>query len=255
MRLPSVSVIIPLFNYKEYVCDAVCSCLDQKYNGQLEVIVVDDGSTDRSVDVIKKTFGGRPLKIIEHVVNKGYSVAKNTGIRASSGDCIVLLDADDMLTPDSIKVRAEYMMYHPEIDMVHGRAYIIHDEGGYDYYCKRMYKLGTNTKQKIHAQTTMLRRSVHLKYGLYDERLRSRSDNEMWNRLNLYAIYPGGPKIKIGFIEEPPVAFYRKHSKSMIEYRRKNPLYNSDVTRMLEEAKAMRQKEGINRSNTPWLKR
>lgn len=257
MKYPKVSVIIPCYNYSKYVCDTIYSCYQQNYKGEMEVIVVDDCSTDNSVAYIKIKFGIDTPKIIRHTVNKGYSVAKNTGIRASTGEYIVLIDADDMLTPGSIKLRAEYLMMHPEVDMVRGSVYVIKDEGGYDYYVKRIYKLGHYGKRKIQAQSTMLRRSVHLDYGLYDESLKSRSDNEFWNRLNIYGTNPPNrkPKINCVFIKWPPVAFYRKHSKSMIEYRRRNPLYNNEVSRKLEIAKETRIKNGINKNNTPWLKR
>ena len=255
MEWPVVSVIIPLYNYEQYVCDAVYSCLEQKYPGKLEIIVVDDCSTDNSVIKLGQTFSKEQYTLVRHKSNKGYSAAKNTGIRASSGELIVLLDADDMLTPDSINVRADYMRKRNAVDMVYGTAYVIYDEGGYEYYTKRMYKLGIHAGKKIHAQTTMIRRSVHLRFGLYDENLRSRSDNEMWNRLNLYGLFPGAPKIFACRMDDKPFAFYRKHSASMVEYRKKNPIYNRDVTRTLEEAKQMRFREGITKENTPWLKR
>jgi len=252
MKLPSVSVVIPLYNYEEYVCDAVYSCFAQKYPG-LEVIVVDDGSTDDGVLKLTRQEACKGCTIIRHKGNRGYSVAKNTGIRASTGELIVLLDADDMLTPGSLEVRATYLAEHPEVDMVYGTAYTIHDEGGYGYYCDRIHKLHVQDGRKIHAQTTMLRRSVHLTYGLYDERLKSRSDNEMWNRLNLYGHNPGEPKIVAHRIDEPPFAFYRRHPKSMIEKRKRNPIYNRDVSIALEDAKQMRLEQGIHKGNTPWL--
>lgn len=253
VKYPKVSIIIPLYNYVEYVLDTVFSCQQQKYGGEVEVIVVDDCSTDGSASKIKSIFGPSYPIIIRNQTNKGYSAAKNTGIRRSTGEFIVLLDADDMLTPDSIKIRAEYLIAHPDIDMVSGSAYNIKDDGGYEYYLKRTYKLGSYGGKKIHAQTTMIRRSVHLRFGLYEEKLRSRSDNEMWNRLNLYNEFEGTPKVSHVFIPRPPLVFYRRHKKSMVEYRRHNPRYNYDVTKILEEAIAMRQREGITRRNTPWL--
>jgi glycosyltransferase involved in cell wall biosynthesis len=212
MKYPFVSVIIPLYNYTNYICDTIKSCYAQKYKGDMEVIVVDDKSTDGSLSNIKSRFHKRPLKIVQHLVNKGYSAAKNSGIRSSKGDLIVLIDADDMLTPDSIAIRAEYLMEHPDVDMVRGTVYCIDGFGGYDYYLKRMYKLRIYGKRKVQAQTTMLRRRVHLDFGLYDENLRSRSD-------------------------------------------RRNPAYNNKVTELLERAKKMRREEGINKKNTPWLKK
>jgi glycosyltransferase involved in cell wall biosynthesis len=258
MSLPTVSIIIPVYNYQDYVLDAVYSCLIQKYDGKIEVIVVDDCSTDNSHAILSSKFHGK-IKLLQTESNHGYSYAKNYGIRRSNGDVIVTLDADDMLTEDSIRIRAGYLARWRFVQMVHGKAYVIEGDGGYEYWKRRIYKLKPHKSGKstikIHAQTTMIWRKVHLDYGLYDETLRSRSDNEMWQRLNLYGEVPGEPKIVAHHIEEPPFAFYRRHDRSMIEFRKKNKLYNVDVTKKLREAIEMRRVHGITRNNTPWLKR
>lgn len=248
MSMTPVSVIIPSYNYAEYVGCALESCLEQHYPN-LEVIVVDDASTDNTRQYFKNPSLSeiREIRYVRLGRNVGYSAAKNVGIRASTGKYIVTLDADDMLTPDSLHRRADHLDAHPEVDMVCGKAFIVGIDGGYEYYCRRMYKLAIHAGKKIHAQTTMLRRELHQKYGLYDEDLRSRSDNEMWNRL----INVG--HINIARIPEPPLAFYRRHPLSMIAYRKKNPAYNAEVTARLLAAKEMRLREGINPQNTPML--
>jgi len=250
-KLPKVSIIIPCYNYEKYICDAILSCKCQDYEGKIETIIVDDCSRDSSLDRIRSMFDPSDYTLVRHRKNLGYSVAKNSGIRESSGSLIVLLDADDMLTPGSIKTRVNAIVSN-DADMVYGKSFIIADCGGYDYYVERMYKLCVHNGKKIHAQTTMLRREVHLKYGLYDETLRSRSDNEMWNRLGLYS---KSPKIKAVMIDDQPLAFYRRHDLSMIEYRKRHPRYNYDVSKALEDAKQMRQIYGISKETTPWLNR
>lgn len=246
---PKVSIIIPCYNYREYVLNTVESCLAQDYRGPFEVIVVDDASTDGSASEIDRKFHTQ-VRIIRLGVNRGYSAAKNEGIRKSTGDLIVTIDADDMLTIDSIRLRAEAFLNYPETLMVHALAWVIRGPGDMGYWIKRLYKIDYGRTKKIHAQTVMLRRSVHRDYGLYDEKLRSRSDNEMWHRLIDVA--------KIGdriMALDVPVAFYRKHEFSMIEYRKKNPNYNTQQTTILEEQKALRLREGITRENTPYLKK
>lgn len=249
MEYPMVSIIIPCFNYQQFVLDTIESCLYQKYSGPFEVIVVDDASTDSSVFKINHNFH-KKVKLIQLFENKGYSTAKNEGIRKSRGDLIVTIDADDMLTGDSIAIRAEEFLKDENLLMVHALAWVIKGEGNLDYWVKRLYKLEYASKRKkIHAQTVMLRRSVHRDYGLYDEKLRSRSDNEMWHRLiNVAKI---GDRIK--FIEAP-VAFYRKHEWSMIQFRKHCPPYNQEQTNILENQKALRSIEGITRKNTLFLK-
>ena len=95
---PLVSIIIPCWNAQEYVCDAIDSALFQTYPN-VEVIVVDDGSTDGSLDVIK-SFGGKIRW--ESGANRGGSAARNRGVSLARGEYIQFLDADDVLLPEKV---------------------------------------------------------------------------------------------------------------------------------------------------------
>jgi glycosyltransferase involved in cell wall biosynthesis len=250
MKLPKVSIIIPCYNYKDYVLNTLDSCMGQDYKGEYEVIVVDDASTDNSVMEIRR-FYNTYVRLVALGRNVGYSAAKNEGIKRSSGDLITTIDADDMLTSDSLSMRVQEFISNPELLMVHAQAWVIKGPGDMAYWLKRLYKISHDTRtDKIHAQTVMVRRSVHRDYGLYDEKLRSRGDNELWHRLIDAAKI--GDRIK--FIKHP-VAFYRKHDQSMVQYRKRNPSYNLQQTRILEEQKAKRLREGITRDNTLFLKK
>src|SRR5258708_38128958 len=93
---PWLSIIIPNYNQAEYLSDAIESVI--AYNDilvRIELIVIDDGSTDNSLE-IAKNYEGRGLILISQV-NKGLSSARNTGIMNASGDYCLFLDADDML--------------------------------------------------------------------------------------------------------------------------------------------------------------
>jgi len=248
MEWPKISIIIPCYNYQDYVLDCIDSCFRQDYKGKYEVIVIDDCSTDRSVYFIDKFFRGR-VTLIQFKQNCGYSKAKNEGIIRSTGKYITTIDADDMLTDDSLTIRASRLANN-NIVLVHGRAYTIKGEGGYDYWYKRRYKCHCNPRTKIHAQTVMMKREVYLKYGLYDELLRSRSDNEMWCRLRNVA----GIGHSMYYIDHA-MAYYRKHDKSMIEYRKNNPRYNFDVTEKLKTQKYLREVNGITKYNTRMLEK
>ena len=94
----SLSVIIPLYNCEDYIVQAVDSVLAQK-NVKIEVIVINDGSTDRSIDRLLK-FGNR-INIIS-IENSGASAARNVGLRVATGDYIMFLDADDFLCDDNV---------------------------------------------------------------------------------------------------------------------------------------------------------
>ena len=116
-----VSVITTLFNYKAYIGDCIRSVVTQNYD-DLEMIVVDDGSSDDGSSVVESYANKYPkVRLVRLNKNYGYSTAKNVGIKCAKGDLICMLDADDMLMPDSISLRVNKMAKGH--DLVHGWAY------------------------------------------------------------------------------------------------------------------------------------
>ncbi len=105
-----VSIIIPSFNSEQWVCDAVDSCLRQSHQ-TCEIIVVDDGSTDNTRELLSLRYG----EIIRYIFqeNRGLAGARNTGLRHATGDYIQFLDADDLIHPDKIRTQLEMMAHMP----------------------------------------------------------------------------------------------------------------------------------------------
>jgi len=98
-----VSVIIPAYNCREYICRAVDSVLRQDVPS-LEILIVDDASPDDVVDVVTQRYGGdERIKLIRHAENKKLGAARNTGLTHASGDYVFFLDADDWLEPGALK--------------------------------------------------------------------------------------------------------------------------------------------------------
>jgi glycosyltransferase involved in cell wall biosynthesis len=100
----NISVVVPVFNVEKYLLRCLNSIFSQKFSGTYEVIAVDDGSTDGSLQILKsyKAKEGR-LKTIEHGVNKKLSIARRTGMDASIGEYIMHVDSDDWLLPDTFE--------------------------------------------------------------------------------------------------------------------------------------------------------
>lgn len=110
-----VSVIIPCFNAERWLTEAIDSCLHQTYP-EIEIIVIDDGSTDNSLQIIQ-SYGDR--LIWETGINKGGNYARNRGFALSTGDYIQYLDADDYLLPDKIKMQVQFLE-ETTADIVYG---------------------------------------------------------------------------------------------------------------------------------------
>lgn len=254
-REPLVSVVVPLYNYSRYIEDCIRSIQKQNYENW-ELFVVDDCSTDDSFAIAKKFEDDKRIQVFRTEVNSGYSKAKNEGIKASKGELITTLDADDMLTVDSLSLRVDYFINH-DIDFINARAIII----GAKTNLEQAYSLSPDKiKSKnttIHAQTVMLKRWIYQKFGLYDESLRSRADKEMWIRLFGESIPKEieGEHIINGIKKKKTkdfVAFYRVHPSSMLRTRAKNPKLQAKLKKQLKESVTMR-KKGISPDNTIFL--
>jgi glycosyltransferase involved in cell wall biosynthesis len=111
-----VSIVIPAHNSGTYIAPALDSILAQKYR-PIEILVVDDGSTDSTVQMVR---GYAPeVRVIEQE-QRGHPAARNTGIRAASGEFLAFLDHDDLWSPDKLELQLSTFERNPEIDLVFG---------------------------------------------------------------------------------------------------------------------------------------
>ncbi|WP_125131195.1 glycosyltransferase family 2 protein [Microbacterium sp. 10M-3C3] len=117
---PRVSVVIPCFRYERYVAEAVGSALAQDHV-EVEVIVVDDASPDRSAAVVREIAAtDARVRLIENAVNRGAVETFNTGLAEVTGAYVVRLDADDALTPGSLARAVALAEAHPSVGLVYG---------------------------------------------------------------------------------------------------------------------------------------
>jgi glycosyltransferase involved in cell wall biosynthesis len=110
-----ISIIVPVHNGENYLGDAIASILSQDYQ-PIEVIVVDDGSTDKSRSVAQQ----HPQVRYVYQPQQGSAVARNTGLEISSGELIAFLDADDIWLPGKLSLQAAHLADHPEVGCVFG---------------------------------------------------------------------------------------------------------------------------------------
>lgn len=123
---PTVSVIIPTYNHAHFLTQAVRSVFDQTFQ-DFEIVVVDDGSTDNTREVVQ-TYTDSRFKYI-YQENKGLAASRNTGLRAARGEFVAFLDADDIFLPCKLEVQLEWFENHPSCGMVVSGYYFMNDQG------------------------------------------------------------------------------------------------------------------------------
>jgi teichuronic acid biosynthesis glycosyltransferase TuaG len=111
---PKISIIMPNFNKGKYLAESVRSVLRQSFQ-ELELIVIDDASTDDSVEIVKRfqSYDAR-VKLIRQQTNRGVGTALNVGVRSSEGHVICFLRSDDILSPRHIEIQLTNLARHPK---------------------------------------------------------------------------------------------------------------------------------------------
>jgi glycosyltransferase involved in cell wall biosynthesis len=123
---PKVSVVIPTYNRRTYITQAVDSVLSQTLR-DLQIIVIDDGSTDGTGELLDRVYGDRILHLGQR--NAGASAARNAGIQRARGDYLAFIDSDDLWLPHSLERRVELLEQHRELGGVSSQLWIV-DEAG-----------------------------------------------------------------------------------------------------------------------------
>lgn len=202
-----VSVIIPAYNSARFLADAVRSVFAQTYSVR-ECIVVDDGSTDNTKEVLEKLLALYPLLKAARQANGGPSSARNLGMRLCSGDVVSFLDADDVLLPDKIERQVRFLEDHPHVGMVYGDYLVVKDDLQPLAFFRaamprRMHPLDALAYRNwFNPLVTLIRRSVLEQVGDFDESLAAAEDWDYWIRCAKLV-----PMAHLG----GAVALYRQH--------------------------------------------
>jgi len=198
-----ISVVIPSYNHEKFIAEAIQSVLDQTYQN-FEIIIVDDGSTDGSIEQIR-TFSDPRIKLILHKKNRGAAVAMRTALERAKGEYIAVLSSDDMFLPDKLEKQVKFLDENPQYGAVFSYVEII-DEHGYPftnqnhYYYKKFEQQNRDRYQWLNHffyhgnalchPSVLIRKSCYDKIGLYDERFAQLPDFDFWIRFCLkYELY------------------------------------------------------------------
>jgi hypothetical protein len=214
---PTVSVVIPCYNYGRYLPKAVRSVLDQD-DVDPEITIVDDASTDGSAALAQSLADADPrISLLTHQRNLGHIATYNDGLRRTAGDYVVLLSADDLLAPGSLGRACALMEHRSDVGLVYGFAPDFTDEpppaqDTFSYWSvwdgetwiAQMCRRGANI---IVNPEAVLRRSVMDELVGYRADLPQSADMELWMRAATLA--------NVGRVNGPPQGFYRVHDANM----------------------------------------
>lgn len=186
-KLPRVSVIIPAYNSESFVGEAIDSVLAQTYRS-VECIVVDDGSSDRTAQLVQG-YGDRVRYIRQE--NAERSAARNNGITHASGDFLCFLDADDFIAPEKIAEQLAFLQEHPDFDLVYSRVAYFREKGEGGCQSPRrptpsgevLRELAFSNFITIH--TPLIRRRAIDRGGLFDPHFNRFEDWDFFLRLAL----------------------------------------------------------------------
>jgi glycosyltransferase involved in cell wall biosynthesis len=207
-----ITIVTPSLDQRAYAERAVRSVLDQRGDFDLEYLVFDAGSTDGTLDVLRR-YEGRLRLVVEP--DTGQSNAINKGLRAATGDVLGWLNSDDLLYPGALARVADAFRAHPEAAWLHGRCEIVDEQdrpirrwvSAYkDFRCRRYSRRSLLVENYVSQMTVFWRRSAMERVGFLDETMHLSFDYEYWLRL-----------AKLGdplFLEGAPLAAFRWYPSS-----------------------------------------
>lgn len=207
---PTVSVLITTYNYARFIPAAIESVMSQTLKPD-EIIVVDDGSTDNTSEVVVP-YADKGVRYI-YKENGGGSSSRNAAIEASTGELLAFLDADDRWVPHKLERQVEHMVRHPEVGLVSASEWQVDAHGEHPYLVQREPIDGGMVFKRMlvenfigNTSLCMVRRSVFDKVGLFDEKVPLGHDWDMWLRISRE--YP------IAVLAEPLI-YYTRHDGSL----------------------------------------
>jgi len=205
--MPTVSVIIPTYNRGHYLCNAVDSVLAQTYQ-DFEIIVVDDGSSDKTAAIIKNYH---PKVRYVYKDNGGLSSARNVGIREAEGKYMAFLDDDDSWLPDNLEIKVNFLENNPEYGFIVSNGYFVDHQENVIREINRRDIGEENIRGLIRFMfisvlNVLVRKECVDQTGDFDETLDTVEDYDYWLRLVKHA--------RMKYLDMP-LGKVRKHDLNM----------------------------------------
>ena len=177
--MAKTSIIITNFNRVKFIDRAIRSCIDQSIDRGLsiEIIVVDDGSTDDSLKLLDMFQAS--IILVKHDENQGVAAASNSGLRAATGEFIMRLDADDFLNKNAVQTLSSVLIENPHIAFVYSDHFRVDERG----FKEKKIRLDNNETLFDHGAGVIFRKTILDKIGFYDEELENCEDYDFLIRM------------------------------------------------------------------------
>jgi len=183
-------VVIPAYNCEAYVREAIDSVLAQTF-ADFELIVVDDGSTDSTPEILHMYEQLQKARIVTHETNRGLSAARNSGIRSARGRYVTFLDADDIWRPEKLEYHLSILSKDPTLMFVSNNGLWFQDGEEVVFpplpETPALREVGWKTLllggSPFSASNATIRRECFEDVGMFDERLRAAEDRDLWIRI------------------------------------------------------------------------
>jgi len=183
MNLPEITVLMPAYNAGKYIAEAIASVLAQSF-GNFELLVINDGSTDNTDEVVK-TFTDERIRLINQP-HMGIAAALNLGLLNAAAALIARFDADDICYPQRLRLQYDYLQAHPDYVLTGSDVNYADQSGGHLY----QYTNAGHTHQEISDTITlccpfihssvMFRKNIALQLGGYDAKAHTFEDYHLW---------------------------------------------------------------------------
>ncbi|OGI07828.1 MAG: hypothetical protein A2X41_11920 [Candidatus Margulisbacteria bacterium GWE2_39_32] len=191
--MPKVSIIIPTYNRSQRLSEAIDSVIAQTYTN-IEIIVIDDGSTDETEEIINSKKASFPILYTKQK-NKGVSAARNYGISLASGDYICFLDSDDIWYPQKVQVQLAIMEKTPDIQISQVQEVWMRKGKHVNPMKKHLKPSGDIFIPSlklclVSPSAVMIKKTLFTEVGLFDEKMPVCEDYDLWLRISYkYGIY------------------------------------------------------------------
>ena len=184
MNYPLVSVVMPVYNVENFIDDAIDSILSQSYSN-FEFIIINDGSTDHTLELIKKRFDNR-IVLINRKRNAGNYACRNIGCKMAKGEYICVMDGDDIAMPNRIYKQVEIMEKDTSLMAIGSTFRLFNGKIRYKPIEYELIKICLLFNSMIFHPSMMIRKSALQQIGYYDELFQYASDYNLVCRLALH---------------------------------------------------------------------